>query len=227
MSGAPARPSRHRSRFRPVSSAQALRSKEWVLLRRDPWLMSQTLMQLLYLLPPFFMLWRSFYGDSHRATLLVPVLVMAAGQLAGGLAWLAVSGEDAPDLIASAPVTPAQVWRAKAEAVAGVVGMVFGPFVVVLAVIDPILALVTICGIALAAMSASLIQFWFRAQVKRSLFRRRHVSSRIATFAEAFSSILWSSTGAVAPIHPILAVFPAGAALAVLAGAWLISPRRS
>jgi ABC-2 type transport system permease protein len=123
-------------------------------------------------------------------------------------------------------VTPAQVWRAKAEAVAGVVGMVFGPIVAALAVIDPVLALVTIAGIALASASASLIQFWFRAQVKRSLFRRRHVSSRIATFAEAFSSILWSSTGAVAPSHPGLALFPAGAALAVLGGAWLIRPRR-
>jgi len=35
---------------------------------------------------------------------LVPVLVMAAGQLAGGLAWLAISGEDAPDLVATAPI---------------------------------------------------------------------------------------------------------------------------
>ena len=226
MSEGRSRSGRRRSRFCPASPARALRGKEWALLRRDPWLMSQTLMQLLYLLPPFFMLWQSFYGDGHRATLLVPVLVMAAGQLAGGLAWLAVSGEDAPDLIASAPVTPAQVWRAKAEAVAGVVALVFGPVLAVLAVIDPVLALITLVGIVLASASASLIQFWFRAQVKRSLFRRRHVSSRIATFAEAFSSILWSSAGAVAPSHPMLAVFPAGFALAVLGGAWLIRPRR-
>ncbi len=115
-------------------------------MRRDPWLMSQSLMQLLYLLPPFFMLWRSFYGDSHGATLLVPVLIMAAGQLAGGLAWLAVSGEDAPDLIASAPVTPARVWRAKAEAVAGVIGMVFGPAIAVLAIVDPTLRASSHCS---------------------------------------------------------------------------------
>jgi ABC-2 type transport system permease protein len=29
---------------------------------------------------------------------------MAAGQLAGGLAWLSISGEDAPDLVATAPI---------------------------------------------------------------------------------------------------------------------------
>ena len=65
---------------------QALRQKEWRLLLRDPWLMSQTLMQLLYLLPAVFVLWRSFSGGG-MTTLLVPVLIMAAGQLGGGLAW--------------------------------------------------------------------------------------------------------------------------------------------
>ena len=83
-----------------------MRRKEWTLLLRDPWLMSQTLMQLLYLLPPAFLLWRGFYAG-RRLGVLVPILIVAAGQLGGGLAWLAVSGEDAPDLIASAPVSGA------------------------------------------------------------------------------------------------------------------------
>jgi ABC-2 type transport system permease protein len=217
---------RRRAGFRVTSPAQALRRKEWALLRRDPWLISQSLMQLLYLLPPFFLLWQSFYGGGNGARLLVPVLIMAAGQLAGGLAWLAVSGEDAPDLVGSAPITPAHVWRAKAEAVAGVLGLAFGPAVVALAIDAPRLGVVAFLGIAVAAASATLIQFWFRAQAKRNLFRRRHVSSRIATFAEAFSSITWSGAGAVALINPWLAIIPGGAALAVLAGAWSISPRR-
>ena len=51
--------------------------------------------------------------------LLVPVLVMAAGQLAGGLAWLAISGEDAPDLVATAPIPASFIIRAKIEAVIG------------------------------------------------------------------------------------------------------------
>ena len=221
------RTTRRRSGFRPASPAQALRGKEWALLRRDPWLISQSLMQILYLLPPFFMLWRSFYGDGGGANLLVPVLIMAAGQLAGGLAWLAVSGEDAADLVGSAPVTPARVWRAKAEAVAGVIALVFGLPVALLAMIEPMLGVVACVGIAIAAGSATLIQFWFRAQVKRSLFRRRHVSSRIATFAEAFSSIIWSGAGAAALVSPWLAVIPGSAALMVLAGAWSISPKRA
>lgn len=217
---------RRSSGLRAASPAQALRRKEWALLRRDPWLISQSLMQILYLLPAFYMLSLSFYGGGLRSTILVPVLIMAAGQLADGLAWLAVSGEDAPDLIGTAPITQLGVWRAKAEAVAGVIALVFGPAVALLAVIDARPALVALCGVVIAALSASLIQFWFRAQAKRSLFRRRHVSSRIATFAEAFSSITWSGAGAAALISPWFAILPSGMALAVLAGAWTISPQR-
>jgi ComEC/Rec2-related protein len=46
--------------FRQASPKRMLRRKEWMLLKRDPWLVSQTLMQLLYLLPPALLLWRSF-----------------------------------------------------------------------------------------------------------------------------------------------------------------------
>jgi ABC-2 type transport system permease protein len=226
ISNSPARPSRPQTGFRAMSPAQALRRKEWALLRRDPWLLSQSLMQLLYLLPPFFLLSRTFYGDGHGAALLVPVLIMAAGQLAGGLAWLAISGEDAPDLIAAAPVKARQVWRAKTEAVLGAIALVFGPFIVVLVAVDPILGLITCLGVATATASATMIQFWFRAQVNRSLFRRRHVSSRVATFAEAFSSITWAGTGALAVVSLQFAIVPSVAALAILAGVWMVSPGR-
>jgi ABC-2 type transport system permease protein len=226
ISHSPVRPNQRPSGFRPASPGQALRRKEWELLRRDPWLVSQSLMQLLYLLPPFFLLSRNFYGDGHGLALLVPMLIMAAGQLAGGLAWLAISGEDAPDLIASAPVTARLVWRAKTEAVLGAIALVFGPFILGLSAVDPILGLITGLGVAIATGTATMIQFWFRAQVKRSLFRRRHVSSRIATFAEALSSITWAGAGALAVINLWVASIPSLTALAILAGAWMVSPAR-
>jgi ABC-2 type transport system permease protein len=161
------------SNFRRASAIETLRRKEWALLRRDPWLVSQTLMQMLYLLPPAFLLWRSFESGSASVALLVPVLVMAAGQLAGGLAWLAISGEDAPDLIATAPLTPRHIVRAKIEAVMGCIALVFAPFVVPLALIDGAAAIVAALGITAAAASATAIQLCFRAQAKRSQFRRR------------------------------------------------------
>ena len=90
--------------FRRRSPARVLRQKEWTLLARDPWLISQTLMQILYLLPPALLLWVTFRNGAGSYVVLIPVVVMAAGQLAGGLAWLSISGEDAPDLVASAPI---------------------------------------------------------------------------------------------------------------------------
>ncbi len=209
----------------PGSPRAALRRKEWLLLRRDPWLASQTLMQMLYLIPPAVLLWRSF-GDGNGAhQLLVPVLVMAAGQLSGGLAWLAISGEDAPDLVATAPVPTRYVVRAKIEAVLGIVAVVFAPLVAALAIVSPRHALATCGGIAAAAAAATAIQLWFRTQAKRSQFRRRQVSSRFATFAEAFSSIGWAATAAVAAASLCLAIVPGLLALGLVAGAWFMSPR--
>jgi len=211
--------------FRAASPAQALRRKEWTLLRRDPWLVSQTLMQILYLLPPALMLWRS-YGDGHGVfVVLVPVLVMAAGQLAGGLAWLAISGEDAPDLVATAPVSRRAIVRAKIEGVLGGVAIVFAPLVCAIAVIAPFEAAVTAAAMVTAVVSATMIQLWFRNQAKRNHFRRRHTSSRVATFAEAFSSIAWAATAALAAGESLFALMPAALGMCVLMIARTIRPK--
>src|SRR4051812_49685380 len=164
--------------FRTGSRQQALRRKEFVLLRRDPWLVSQTLMQLLYLAPPALMLWRSFADNSAALLLITPVIVMAAGQLAGGLAWLTISGEDAPDLVATAPLPAARVIRAKLETVLIGIGLIFAPLMLALVFASPLQAAVTAVGVAVGAASASAIQLWFRVQARRSQFRRRQTSSR-------------------------------------------------
>ena len=204
-----------------------LRRKEWTLLWRDPWLVSQTLMQLLYLLPPAFLLWRNFGEGSGASILIVPVLVMGAGQLAGALSWLAICGEDAPDLIASAPVPAARVLRAKTEAVMSGIALVFGPFVVALALMAPFGALVACIGIGTGAVSATSIQIWFRTQAKRSQFRRRQTSSSVATIAEALSSCSWAATGALAAAGSWLALAGGVIALAILGGTRMISPARN
>lgn len=213
------------SAFRPATAAQLLRRKEWILIRRDPWLVSQTLMQVLYLLPPALLLWRNFGSDGETPVVLVPVIVMAAGQLAGGLAWLAVSGEDAPDLVATAPMPQRRILRAKVEAVIGGIALVMSPLIIALAFASPAAALMSSLGILVAAVSATLIQLWFRTQAKRTQFRRRQTSSRIATFAEAFSSISWAAAAGMAANGAWSAAVPVGVALSVLAGARAVRPR--
>ena len=182
-------------------------------------------MQLLYLLPPGLMLWRAFGSNSSDVVLLVPVLVMAAGQLAGGLAWLAISGEDAPDLVATAPIPPGFVIRAKTEAVILSVLMVFAPFAAVMALASPRDAAVAILGTVVSAASATLIQLWFRTQARRKHFRRRQTSSRVATFAEAFSSIAWAATAGLAAAGHWQAAMTALIATGILLGARALSPK--
>jgi ABC-2 type transport system permease protein len=213
--------------FRAGSRQQALRWKEFMLLRRDPWLVSQTLMQLLYLVPPALLLWRSFADRSAAILLITPVLVMAAGQLAGGLAWLTISGEDAADLVATAPLPASHVTRAKIEVVLIAIGLIFAPLIVVLIFASPLQAAVTALAVAVAAASATAIQLWFRVQARRSQFRRRQTSSRLATFAEAFSSIGWAATSALALTLPSVAVVTGLMTAGVLAATWKVSPGRA
>ena len=224
-----ARPNQQGSRarsFRAGSRQQALRRKEFVLLRRDPWLVSQTLMQLLYLVPPAVMLWRNFSDSSLAIVLITPVIVMAAGQLAGGLAWLTISGEDAADLVATAPLTPARVIRAKIEVVLIAIAAIFAPLVAALLFASPLQAVVTAAGVIIAAASATAIQLWFRVQARRSQFRRRQTSSRLATFAEAFSSIGWAATAALALAVPVAALVSGLMTSGIVAATWKLSPRR-
>lgn len=213
--------------FRKVSTAQALRQKEWKLLQRDPWLASQTLMQILYLIPPALMLWQSFGKHTDVHVIIAPVIVMALGQLAGGLAWLAVSGEDAPDLMHTAPLTPRAITRAKVEAVLMAVGLVGAPMLLGVMLVSQSGAAIIALGALAATLSAILIQLWFRTQSKRSNFRRRQVSSRAATFCEAFSSISWAGTTCLAAAGSWGAVAMGVISVLVLAIAYWIRPREA
>ena len=225
--GVSSRAGAHVRAFRGGSRQQALRRKEFMLLRRDPWLISQTLMQLLYLVPPALLLWRSYSDSSQAVILITPVIVMAAGQLAGGLAWLTISGEDAPELVATAPLTAGRAMRAKIEVVLITIAVIFAPLVLALAWIAPAQAMVTATAVLIATVSSTAIQLWFRIQARRSQFRRRQTSSRLATFAEAFSSIGWAATAALALTIPVVALASGILTLLTLAIAWKISPRQA
>ena len=156
--------------------------------------MSQTLVQILYLLPAAYLLWRSFASGLDAVTLLVPVLITASGQFSGGLAWLAISGEDAPDLIGTAPVPSSLVLRAKFEATIGGTLMVFSPLLVILLGISPRAEVAAAGGILLAAA----IQYWYRLQAQRGRIRRWQTASRFTTYAEALASVSWAAAAALA-----------------------------
>jgi ABC-2 type transport system permease protein len=204
-----------------------MRRKEWLLLRRDPWLVSQTLTQLLYLIPPALLLSHSFGNSSGSMVIVVMVLVTVGGQLGGALGWLAISGEDAPDFVATAPVAAGAVVRGKVEAVMGALALTLGPLVVGFAFFSPRHAVFAAVGIAIAAASTLQIQLWFRAQARRNHFRRRHTSSRIATLAEAMVSFSWAAAFGLAAAGTGFAGISAVIALLILLGARAVSPRKA
>lgn len=221
-----ARRRRSRRAFRGYTPLGALVHKELTLIARDPWLVSQTLMQVLYLIPPALMLWVSFGKNTEVSVIIAPVIVMAVGQLAGGLAWLTISGEDAPDLIATAPVTAfIRLW-AKVAAVLLLVAALLLPITLALAFLSLWGAGVTFTGAMMAAASAILVQLWFRAQAKRTTFRRRQVASKASTLAEAAASLACAAGTALIAAGNPLALLPALLLFSVLGIAWSLRPKR-
>jgi ABC-2 type transport system permease protein len=153
------------------------------------------------------------------------VIVMAAGQLAGGLSWLAISGEDAHDLVVTAPISPRTVLVAKVEAVLTVIAILFTPILAWLGFASWELALITAAFVAVSTGSATAIQLWFRVPMRRAMFRRRQVSSRAATISEALSSVMWAGTAVLVAGEQWLALLPGILAVVVLIVAWSISPK--
>jgi ABC-2 type transport system permease protein len=214
------------SAFRGGSRQQALRRKELLLLRRDPWLVSQTLMQLLYLVPPALFLWRSFSDHSTATALITPVIVMAAGQLAGGLAWLTISGEDAAELVATAAFAITRDPRQDR----GGVDRDRGGFR-------------AIGRSARASCAAAGRGDGGRRRRRLSIVDRDPVLVPRAgqaqpvppppnlfapcDFAEAFSSIGWAATAALALALPVVALVSGLMTIAIIAATWKLSPRKA
>ena len=86
----------------------SLYRKEWRSILRDPLLISQTLLQLLYLIPAFFVVLRprddgTTLSSGLLALSLNAALVFISGTLVSNLARIAISAEDAPDLLRMSP----------------------------------------------------------------------------------------------------------------------------
>ena len=217
----------HERVFRSYSPLGALVYKELKLIARDPWLVSQTLMQVLYLIPPAVMLWINFGKNTEISVIIAPVIVMALGQLAGGLAWLTISGEDAPDLIATTPVPAFTRLWAKVLSVLTLVAAMILPITLGLALVSLWGAVVTFTGAMIAAASAILVQLWFRTQAQRTTFRRRQVASKASTLAEAAASIACAAGTALVAAGSPLALLPVVLLLIVLGASWSIRPKHS
>lgn len=155
--------------------------KEFRLLLRDPLLLSQIGLQLVYLLPLGFILVRPDSGIPIVAATFAPALALLSSALSGSLVWITVSAEDAPDLITSAPVQAQMVDRAKLfAAITPVLAVMSIPLAAML-VRDPWAGVWATGGVISASTSAALIGLWRRTPGSRREFVRRRQKGSVLT----------------------------------------------
>jgi len=192
--------------------------KELLLISRDAALLSQVLLRVLYLIPTALVLSRNASeGAAPALAGGAGVVAFLAGQVAGSLAWITLSAEEAPDLLAVSPARIATLRRAKLAAALIPVALFLALPIAVLAWFAPAAAAWTVLGSALAAWSSGLINVWHQRPGKRSEFKRRGGASWMATLSEmVVSALLAGATGvAVAGFAQwgLIPLFVAGAAL--------------
>jgi len=135
------------------------------------------------------------------------VMTLIAGQLAASFAWTTISGEDAPDLIACAPVDAAFARRAKlTAAVIPVAGLLVLP-VIGLAFLSPWGAFILAVGATFASIGTALLNLWNEKPEPRRNFRRRSnssISSAIGEFIVGAGAGITTSAAAFGSLWLIL-----------------------
>jgi ABC-2 type transport system permease protein len=204
-----------RARFS-ASAFNATLLKEVRLIARDPALIAQVLLRVLYFIPLGFLIVRQAgQGQSFALPGSAGALSLIAGQIAGSLAWITISAEDAPDLLSCAP-TPTRILRqAKLAAAILPVAAILVPVIVPLALFAPVTALAALAGSAASIAMAAMMNVWWQRPGKRADFRRRRQSSWLVTMAELLLGFVIAIATALAAAGLFgWALVPAAVALA-------------
>ena len=208
-------------RFR-AGVGTALRHKEWRLISRDPGLASQIMLQIIYTMPISVVLWRAMGPNGSLALATAPALVAVASNVSASLAWLAISSEDAPEFLATAPVTRTEVERRKLEAIAL-------PLVVIIAL--PLAFVwsaglragaITTVYVAAAAIAAALLNLWHPVPGRRGDILRRHSQSKLVAMIEHMLALFWAVALALTAFGSWTALLPAALAVGLL---WTQKPK--
>jgi ABC-2 type transport system permease protein len=197
---------------------RTLLTKEWKMIARDPQLISQTLLQLLYMLP---LLLIGFGGDGPK-WLLVPGLVLLVASLASNLAWITIAAEDAPDLIGSAPISRNRTQWVKAAAAVLPILVLLIPLCLWWLLREPWSAFVLLLCATGAMFSAALVQIWNPRSGKRNDLKSRYQKVGISSLIELLSSFGWVAVAACLHSMWYLAPFALLIAFAGPATAWVI-----
>jgi ABC-2 type transport system permease protein len=203
--------------------------KEWRLLARDPHLISQVLLQLIYLLPLCLVVFRD---TGFQAPAVGAGLTIMCASLTASLAWIMISAEDAPDLLRVSPAPQRRIRLAKlAAAVLPPLAVIAVPLLWMM-IRMPVAALVVAITTMAAMAGAALIVMWCAKPGARSQFKAK--ANFLVNFLELLSNLSWAAvawqlvSASQKPMSPSAMVVTLLAALAgflMIGAAWLL--RRS
>jgi ABC-2 type transport system permease protein len=194
--------------------SRAMVRKELRLLSRDPQLISQILLRLMYLAPLGFVMFRNAHTGT-ASTFGGAGIVFMAGQLAGSFAWIAISAEDSPDLLRSAPIDRALADRAKLIAALIPTFALTALAIAGFAFLAPLSAIVVAIGCVCSAISSGLIQVWRQKPATRKAFNQRQRGSILVNLVELVIQAGWAGATALALAGQVWAIIPAVLAMLI------------
>jgi ABC-2 type transport system permease protein len=205
--------------------------KEWRLVVRDPHLISQVALQLIYLLPLSLAV---FSKSDARLPLLAAGLTLLCSSLSASLAWIIVAAEDAPDLLAMAPAPPRVIQAAKLSAAMLPSLAIALPPLAWLGLRLPSMTLLAALVVAGAVCAAAIIAHWCAKPGLRSDFVARGRSDYLTSILQMFNSLSWGALAWIAVSAPdapssfekaAATIAPMAAGLTLLL-AWLLRRQR-
>lgn len=200
---------------------RALFVKEWRLLARNPLTVFHTLMKSLYLAPLVVVALRAedpLLGAAGVAGLIVAISL----QLASALAHTTVSGEDARDLVAAAPLPAARMRLVKlAAAMIPVLALAIAASLG-LALVSPRAAIWSLVMSLGAAVCAGMLELWHEEPPSRTDLRRRTHDLSALTFVETAMTLAFGGATFLAIKGSPYAFAPAAIGVVIL---FALAPR--
>jgi ABC-2 type transport system permease protein len=186
---------------KPVKFASGLTrivmNKEWRLIARDPYLISQLGLQMLYLLPAVFVFWQpgnnnfSLFGSSFTSYAVNIFIVLLGGTLISRLTQIIVAGEEAPELLAMSPAGGESLRWIKFAGVLIPTVLLFSPLLVLIVVrnMHPLVGLLAFFG---TVLSLGILQVWnAKIQPRADLMKRGGRSGFLTGLIQALITFAW------------------------------------
>lgn len=222
------KPANAKLKIRPFISGfwQNLIFKEWRVMLRDPMTYIQAIAPLIGILPAMLNGFQNSDGSFKFSPEVYPMVsTMIAGQLVLALSWVAVSLEDASDLLVTSPQNPMDIIKAKIVAVTtpGFAIIILFAFLSLFASV--LASLCTLFFGTLSITSSALIEFLRPRPTKRVKLSQKPDRSIISVFLSLALSFCWAIAADLATKGKIWFLLPFGIAIIVLFLAIITAPK--